>query len=207
LGRKLDRNPASVRNYVQRQLRNKDKTRRGNFSAEESKKVMDHLFEVNKKALFEAENLKITSEVWVQLANYLNRPYIIVFNHWSRCLQPILRKYEAGVLDVDFRIPLLEYCIKNDIKYPQNANWVEISKDLDFVGTTPFYLSRIYSVIRTDAKKSICEGKEDHEVTTEALLEFQKTRKARSKPSDKTQQKIWEKEVLDYYENVIKKRL
>ena len=140
LGRKLDRHPASVQNYVKRQLRTKDKTRRGNFSAEESKKVMDHLFEVNKKALFEAENLKITSEVWVQLANYLNRPYIIVFNHWSRCLQPILRKYEAGVLDVDFRIPLLEYCIKNDIKYPQNANWVEISKDLDFVGTTPFYL-------------------------------------------------------------------
>jgi len=207
LGRKLDRHPASVQNYVQRQLRTKDKTRRGNFSAEESKKVMDHLFEVNKKALFEAENLKITSEVWVQLANYLNRPYIIVFNHWSRCLQPILRKYEAGVLDVDFRIPLLEYCIKNDIKYPQNANWVEISKDLDFVGTTPFYLSQIYSVIRTDAKKSIFEGKADHEVTTEALLEYQKTRKAKSKPSDKTQQKIWEKEVLAYYENVIKKRL
>jgi len=207
LGWKLDRHPGKVQNYVQRQLRTKDKTRQGKFSAEESKKVMDHLFEVNKKALFEAENLKITSEVWVQLANYLNRPYIIVFNHWSRCLQPILRKYEAGVLDVDFRIPLLEYCIKNDIKYPQNANWVEISKDLDFVGTTPFYLSQIYSVIRTDAKKSIFEGKADHEVTTEALLEYQKTRKAKSKPSDKTQQKIWEKEVLAYYENVIKKRL
>ena len=62
-------------------------------------------------------------------------------------------------------------------------------------------------MIRNDAKKSIFEGKADHEVTTEALLEYQKTRKAKSKPSDKTQKKIWEKEVLDYYENVIKMRL
>ena len=44
-------------------------------------------------------------------------------------------------------------------------------------------------MIRNDAKKSIFEGKADHEVTTEALLEYQKTRKAKSKPSDKTQKK------------------
>jgi len=208
LGRKLDRDPTSVQNYVQRQLKSKDKTRRGKFSAEESKKVMDHLFEVNKQALYDAENLRYSSEVWVQLANSLNRPYFLVFDHWLERLQPILRRYEAGVLDVDFKIPLLEYCIINDIKYPQNANWLEISKEPEFVGTTPSYLSKIYSYIRTKtAKNSIYKGRADHEVTTKEMLEYLKTRKALSKPSDKSQQKIWEKEVLDYYENVIKKRL
>jgi len=207
LGRKLDRSSTSLKNYVERQLRNKDKTRRGKFSAEESKKVMDHLFEANKKALFDAQNLGITSEIWVQLANSLNRPNARVYFHWMERLQPILRKYEAGVLDMDFRIPLLEYCIINDIKYPQNANWGEISKEPEFVGTTPHCLSRIYNRVRNHAKSSIYKGRADHEVTTKALLEYLKTRKTLSKPSDKTQQKNWEKEVLEYYENVIKKRL
>ena len=140
MGRKLDRRSSSVQNYVVLRLRNKKKTRRGTFSAEESKKVMDHLFEADKKALFDAENIRQTSEIWAQLANDLNRPDLRVFYHWLFVLQPFLRRYEAGVLDVNFRIPLLEYCFINDIKYTQNANWVEISKDLDFVGTTPFYL-------------------------------------------------------------------
>ena len=157
--------------------------------------------------MFDAQNLGITSEIWVQLANSLNRPYVLVFDHWSVRLQPILRRYEAGVLDMDFRIPLIEYCIINAIKYPQNANWGEISKEPEFVGTTPYYLSKIYSCIRTDAKNSIYKGRADHEVTTKEMLEYLKTRKAYSKPSDKTQYKIWEKEVLDYYENVIKMRL
>jgi len=207
LGRKLDRRSSSVKIYVEHQLRNKDKTRRGKFSAEESKKVMDHLFESNKKALFESENLGITSEVWVELANNLKRPDHYVYYHWFKVLQPILRRYEAGVLDVNFRIPLLEYCIINDIKYTQNANWVKISVEPEFVGTTPDYLSKIYRSIRNEAKRSIYKGRADHEVTTKALLEFQKTRKVQSKPSDKTQHKILEKEVLDYYENVIKMRL
>jgi len=207
LGRKLDRKPDSLRKYVVFELRNKEKTRRGKFSAEESKKVMDHLFEANKKALFDAENLGITSEVWVQVANYLDRPNVRVYYHWLERLQPLLRRYEAGVLDVYFKIPLLEYCIMNDIKYTQNANWLEISKEPEFVGTTPYYLSHTYNSLRTHAKNSIYKDRADHEVTTKALLEYQKTRKTLSKPSDKTQRKIWEKEVLEYYENVIKKRL
>ena len=121
-------------------------------------------------------------------------------------VQPFLRRYEAGVLDVDLRIPLLEYCIMNDIKYPQNANWLKISKEPKFVGTTPYYLSLIYKSIRINAKGSIYEGRADHEITTKAMLEYQKTRRAMSKPGDKTQSQIWEKEVLDYYENVIKKK-
>ena len=82
LGRKLDRHHSSVRNYVINQLRNEEKTRRGKYSAEESKKVMDHLFEVNKRALFDEENISITSKVWVQLADFLNRPVVNVFDHW-----------------------------------------------------------------------------------------------------------------------------
>jgi len=182
LGRKLDRHHSSVRNYVINQLRNKEKTRRGKYSAEESKKVMDHLFEVNKRALFDEENISITSKVWVQLADYLNRPVVNVFDHWLGRVQPFLRRYEAGVLDVDFRIPLLEYCIMNDIKYPQNANWLKISKEPKFVGTTPYYLSLIYKNIRINAKGSIYEGRADHEITTKAMLEYQKTRRAMSKP-------------------------
>ena len=84
---------------------------------------------------------------------------------------------------------------------------MKISVEPEFVGTTPDYLSKIYRSIRNEAKRSIYKGRADHEVTTKELLEYQKTRKVYSKPSDKTQHKILEKEVLDYYENVIKMRL
>ena len=40
----------------------------------------------------------------------------------------------------------------------------------------------MYAKIRTDAKSSIYKGKADHEVTTKALLEYQKTLKALPKP-------------------------
>ena len=184
MGRKIDRDKDSVRYYVKYRLGNKEKTRRGRFSAEESKKVqvMDHLFEAKNEALCDAENVGITSKVWVQLANLLNRPDDSIFFHWSFRIQPLLIRYEAGVLDRDFRIPLLEYCIINNIKYTQNATWVEIYKEPEFVGTTFYYLSSIYKSFRRLAKGNFYKGKADQEVTTKALLEYQKTLKALPKP-------------------------
>ena len=73
------------------------------------------------------------------------------------------------------------FCIINDIEYTQNANWVEISKEPEFGGTTSYYLSSIQS-FRRQAKGNFYKGKADQEVTTKALLEYQKTLKALPKP-------------------------
>jgi len=204
LGRKLCRDPQSIRTYARIHIRQKEKNKRGGFTAEESKKVLDHVFAANKNAL---EDIKMESNVWADLANCLNRPRDYVSDHWLYPLQPLLTRYEAGVLDVDFKIPLLKYCISKDIMYAQNANWSEISKDPNFPGTTPTYLSKFYGIMRGDAKKSPSyKGRADHEITTKVMLEYQMTKKT-LKLSDKNQFKVWEKCVLDYYENDIKTRI
>jgi len=206
LERKLDRSPSSIKQYAMKTLQNKEKTKRGRFSLEESKKVLDHVFAANKNALLDAEYINVTSNVWSQLANNLKRPYINVYNHWTGRLQPLLTRYEANVLDVDFRIPLLQHCISEDIKYPQNANWLEISKNPKFVGTTPVYLGLVFKITRMSTKAKNKELK-DHEITSEVMLQFLMTIRAYKKQNDQTCFKKWEKDVLVYYDNVIKKRL
>jgi len=204
LAKKLGRDRAAVRNCALRFIREKEKIIRGGYTAEESKKVLDHVYAINNNAL--SEDFTIPSNVWHELSNCLNRPRYHVFMHWLARLQPLLTRYEAGVLEVDFKIPLLKYCISKDIMYSQNANWVEISKDPQFAGTTPSYLTNLYKSIRYKTKQSPSyKGRKDHEITTKVMLEYELTKKAVSKLSDKTKSKVWEKCVLDYYENYIKK--
>jgi len=206
LERKLDRSRSSIKQFAVNIFQNKEKTKRGRFSLEESKKVLDHVFAANKNALLDTEDINITSNVWSQLANNLKRPYTNVYIHWTGRLQPLLTRYEANVLDVDFRIPLLQHCISEDIKYPQNANWLEISKNPKFVGTTPVYLALVFKITRMNTKAKNKELK-DHEITSEVMLQFLMTKRAYKKQNDKTCFKKGEKDVLVYYDNVIKKRL
>jgi len=204
VAKKLGRDRAAVRNCASRIISEKEKIIRGRYTAEESKKVLDHVFAINNNAL--SEDFTIPSNVWYELSNCLNRPRSHVLSHWMARLQPLLTRYEAGVLEVDFEIPLLKYCISKDIMYSQNANWVEISKDHQFMGTTPSYICCLYKSMRYKTKRSPSnKGREDHEITTKVMLEYELTKKATTKPSDKTKTKVWEKCVLDYYENYIKK--
>jgi len=202
LGRKLGRDVSTIKTYANRQIRHKEKIKRGEFTDEESKKVLDHVFAANKNALYEP----VPSNVWTELANCLNRPHFNVYNHWFQTLQPLLTRYEAGVLDKNFKLLLLQYCISKDIMYVQNANWLEISKDPKFVGTTPNYLRRLYISMKNITKSPSFEGLADHEITTRVMLEYQMTKKSVTSWKKKNKLK-WEKCILDYYENNKKKSL
>ena len=121
-----------------------------------------------------------------------------VYYHWVYIIQPLLTRYEAGVLEVDFKIPLLEYCIRYNIQYPQNADWKKISSSPEFFGTTSHYLSYVYRSIRGNTKRAYKLG--EKEVTTKVMLERLKTQTTMKPRTNKG-----EKDILDYYENAIKK--
>jgi len=195
LGEKLNRDDGTIKTYVKCQLRNKGKTKRGKLTIEESKKIIKAVFETNKNALSNSDDVQFTAIIWDELAQELNRPPKILHEHWLNCIQPLLTRYEAGVLEVNFKIPLLEYCMRSDIQYPQNADWKKISRSPEFFGTTSNYLSCIYGSIRNDTKRAYKLGGE--EVTTKVMLERQKTLRI-CKPRTN-------KDILDYYENAIKK--
>jgi len=198
LADKLNRAPNIVRSYAVNCLRYEDKSRRGRFSLDETKKIIKTVFQKNKNALANTDDpLYGTANIWNELAQDLNRPPKNVIDHWLFILQPLLTRYEAGVLEVDFKIPLLEYCIENDIQYPQNANWKEISRCPQFYGTTPLYLSYIYKNIRQNTKTS--NKIRDNSITTVMMLEYQ-TSTGQKKRNNKE-----ENDILDCYKNAIKK--
>ena len=193
LGEKLNRDPNTIKTYAF--SRYKDKSKRGRFASEETKKIMKAVFKTNKKSLYNSDDVTTTAIIWDELAQELNRPAKHVYYHWLFFIQPLLTRYEAGVLDVDFKIPLLEYCVKSDIQYPQSANWKNISRSPEFFGTTPCYLSFTYGCIRRHTKYAY--KLDDKEVTTKVMLERQKSLRS-MKPRKN-------KDILDYYENIIKK--
>ena len=172
LAEKLNRDARTIADYARNHLRNKGKSKGGRFSVEESKTIMKAVFKTNKNALSNSDDVTETAIIWDELAQELNRPPKCVHRHWLDIIQPLFTRYEAGVLDVDFKIPLLEYCIKYDIQYPQNADWKKISSRPEFFGTTSLYLSNVYRHIRDSTKAYYKLG--GKEVTTKVMLERQK---------------------------------
>jgi len=198
LAEKLNRDIRTVETYAKNHLRYKGRTKGGKFTIEESKKIMKAVFKTNKNALFNSDDVTVRAIILDEIAQELNRPPKVVYHHWLHVIQPLLTRYEAGVLEVDFKIPLLEYCIKSDIQYPQNADWKKISSSPEFFGTTSHYLCNVYRMIRNDTQKIYKLGQK--EVTTKVMLERLKTQTTRKPRTNKG-----EEDILDYYENVIKK--
>ena len=109
------------------------------FSLEENLKIIRKVLEVEET---EVKDIKLgtSAEVWQQLGDDLSRNPLNIYKHWVRFLQPTLTRYEAGVLDIDFRELLIDHFVDNNIMFSQEANWEEIVKDQKFQGTTPIYL-------------------------------------------------------------------
>ena len=102
---------------------------------------MKALFSINKNTLKENDfGSTATADVWKQLGDDLNRRPCNIYYHWKLYIHPTLVRYESGVLDVDFKEPLINYLVDNNIVYAQEADWDEIVKNPMFYGTTSFYL-------------------------------------------------------------------
>ena len=200
LGEKLNRDAHTITTFARNQLRHKGKTKKGRFTVDETKKILKAVFQTNKSALSNSDDLTQIAIIWDELAQELNRPPKNVHDHWLTLIKPILTRHEAGVLEADFKIPLLEYCLKLDIQYAQNADWKKISRSPEFFGTTSSYLSCLYNSIRSNTKRKLAYELDEKEVTTKVMLERLKTQTTLKLRTNKR-----EKEILDYYENAIKK--
>ena len=113
---------------------------------------MKAVFDVNKNVL-EDNNIVPSADVWKELGDELNKRPQNIYCHCHKYIHPTLVRFEAGVLDVDFKETLINYMVDNNIMFAQEANWDEIVKNPLFHGTTAAYLSKIYSNVAGDAKK------------------------------------------------------
>merc|ERR1712241_607336 len=128
----------------------------------------------------DAMETAVTFDVFEELATKMNRPPFILSHRWHQTLHPLLTRHEAGVLDVDFRLLLLKHCVENNIEYAQDGNWEEIAELPQFHGTTPAYLSRIYSDVRSHYKQTTerltNQTIAQVDITSEVLLDYLQTR-------------------------------
>ena len=64
----------------------------------------------------------------MKLGEKLDRRPANVYKHWQQYIQPHLTRYNAGVHEDDIRDKLVDYCVKNGIRFTQDANWESICR-------------------------------------------------------------------------------
>ena len=125
-----------------RVLQQRDKTKKGAYSEEESMEIMNSIFQDNKDAL---NHSYLTSDpVWDKIGRKLNRNPFGILHHWEAVIRAILLSYENGKENVDFRPILIDYFIEKGIMFRNETNWSEVMEDERFKGTTPLFLQRQY---------------------------------------------------------------
>ena len=176
LSKMLDRTSKSVQSRFIDILQHSDKTTNihQRYSNHENEQILEALFDSFGHNL---NDIKITNKniVWKQLGEKFNRRPNNIYNHWYQFILPHLIHYEAGVMEVDFKESLIDYCVDNNIMFAQEANWQEIVKNPQFVGTTASYLSSIYRDVRGLTKRKLkktSEDIEDHEITTKTMQKY-----------------------------------
>ena len=179
LSRKLNRSYASVQSRYKDIIKHKDKASNGmRYTVEEDEQIMKAVFNYHGNDLTQIKSRY--SDVFQQLGEKLNKRPFNVYCHCKNFILPNLKKYEAGVLDVDFKKLLIDYCVDNNIKYAQEANWQEIVKNPRFKGTTASDLSYLYKTLRgatiTKLRKAIPDIG-DHEVTSETMQKYLQEKK------------------------------
>ena len=166
---------------------------------EENKKILETILSNNINAL---NSYVIDKGILENLSEVLQRKPRNISTHWICELQPILTRYEANVLDVDFRHILITYCVDNGIIYNQDADWSSIIQEPMFKGTTKPYLAKIYANVKVCAQQ--CNPKLTRvELTSETLQKYLNTH-ARTQSSREGRQEI--DDLISFYNELATKQ-
>lgn len=153
-----------VRN--KRVLQQRDKTKKGVYTEEESMEIMNGVFQDNKDALNHCYSP--SDPVWEKIGRKLNRNPFGIFHHWEAVIRSILLSHENGKENVDFRPILIDYFIEKGIRFRNETNWSDVIEDERFKGTTPLHLQRQYcNMVGQVKRKDPNIG--DGEITSEVL--------------------------------------
>ena len=206
LERNLQRDRKSIANHYRLKLKHRNKTNVGQFSLEETKMILQTVYDRDPNFLQCKGSYDSVTVLEDGLSVEMNRPPGRISHHWHSYVRPLLSRHDVGVLNVDFKLRLLEYCVENNIKYAQDANWEDIAKLPEFHGTTATYLSVLYAQARGSCKKyreKLSGFKiEDIDLTSETTLEYLKTRVGSGmRPISRKDQ-----EIISFYETLKKER-
>ena len=146
----LGRNHHSVYNRYFLILKHKDKQRVGKFSVDESKLIIKSVFACNENVLNDG---MVLSSVWENIGQQLNRKPRNVYTHWITLIHPLLLRFHSGTLEIDYFEVLILYMLKNNLQFPKDVNWKEVSELPEFLGTTGVYLHTLYCIKKCNAVK------------------------------------------------------
>ena len=134
LAKILNRNEHSVLNRYDGQIKQKNTSRRGQFSLEEDLKILQFMFSNCGGEVLE-RNVKYY-QLSHQLGLQLDRKPAYVHGHWLGVIQPLLTRdcSPEGCLEVDYTTILINHMVDNDLKYSQHVRWEDLVKSSEFEG-------------------------------------------------------------------------
>ena len=196
LSKVLGRPAMTIKKHFERVIQHKCKTVDGKFSYKERCRILEKILSLRDGM---GDNKSVSSDVFDALGAELNRNPNSVQLHWTQIIHPLITRYEADVLDLDFRFILIDYLVENGITFSLEADWKMIVKDPRFHGTTPAYLSYIHkSIIRSTTRKY--SSLKRSQVTSDTINKFMKTGSRSKKPLDKS-----DIDLLEFYKEAISK--
>ena len=196
LSKVLGRPAMTIKKHFERVIQHKCKTVDGKFSFKERCRILEKIMSQTDGM---GDNKFVSYDVFDALGAELNRNPNSVQHHWTQIIHPLITRYEADVLDVDFRFILIDYLVENGITFSLEADWNMIVKDPRFHGTTPAYLSHIHkSMIRSTTRKY--SSLKRSQVTSDIIKKFMETGSRCRKPLDKS-----DIDLLEFYKEAISK--
>ena len=148
----------------------------GRYTDGENREIMQIIFHENKNAL--NHYFASTDPLWEKLSTRLDRRSLSLFLHWEGIIRPQILMFENGMENVDIRPILIDYFVEKGINFRNESDWKDISDDVRFRWTTPYYLQRTYSNLLCNFKKAN-PGLKDNEFTSKTLQNYLDTPKKR----------------------------
>ena len=197
----LGRPRESICEHYNWRLKHRNKLKRGKFTNDEREIIIKKILETDKEALVQSPAK--THKIWIDLSEQLGRFPLDIYFQWMNYIQPNLLLLNAGVHEVDFKTKIVDYCVKNKINFAKEADWLKISQEPEFRGTTPTFLKKVWFSARCQAKAMYPKLKAS-EINSEILqkyLQERTPRKMRSTDADAL------KALHDSYQDIVRLEL
>ena len=203
LAKKLNRDPASIRDRVKKLKMTGVSTKTSKrFSLEEDLEIIDSAL----KNLEEFSKLDDTPLKDVQdLSLSLRRNLSSVKQRWDRRLKPWLKSFYTNTLNLDIRVMLATVLAEN-FEETDSIDWEYVASLKEFSGHTSTSLkSTFFAIILSNFKKSHCKDGNTkltlREIAEDAEVTYSKENTKEIPESTLKRQR----EVIDYFEKKVKK--
>ena len=101
--------------------------------------------------------------------------------NWTRSIEPVLIRHQAGTLNKDYRADIICYMVNNGLKYANDVKWDEVARLPEFLGSTGSSLKMLTEELSRKVRVML---KKTGDATAQEMQEWYNTKDKRGKKSN-----------------------